>query len=356
MSADDRSPFTVGRLTMSRAWSATVRRASSTGMSAAQQGLAGVEDPLGRVGLAVGRGRDRHLGDVGPPVGVGCTADRPGQDELAVGRGRGAADGERPGRSVGPGVLHPLVEEGDVARGAERARLAVEVVADHTGPDDLRSRETGGGHALAPLARPVARLVTVHRTLPPGSIVTPPTDPGGQHPYRTHPRPHAELDDRFSEPDATARPWSEVLAVIEAAEISWISTVRPDGRPHVTPLPVFWLDGALHFCTGPGGAEGPQPRRRPAVRHHHRHRPVPQRHRRRGGGRRGAGDRHGRPPAARADVAGEARLGVRRRARRGLRRPRAPTAHLAHVFAVRPQKVLAFGMGEPYSQTRYRFA
>jgi nitroimidazol reductase NimA-like FMN-containing flavoprotein (pyridoxamine 5'-phosphate oxidase superfamily) len=29
-----------------------------------------------------------------------------------------------------------------------------------------------------------------------------------------------------------------------------LSTVRPDGRPHVTPLLGVWLDGALYFCTG----------------------------------------------------------------------------------------------------------
>jgi nitroimidazol reductase NimA-like FMN-containing flavoprotein (pyridoxamine 5'-phosphate oxidase superfamily) len=35
------------------------------------------------------------------------------------------------------------------------------------------------------------------------------------------------------------------------AELFWISTTRHDGRPHVTPLPAVWRDGALHFCTGP---------------------------------------------------------------------------------------------------------
>ena len=30
----------------------------------------------------------------------------------------------------------------------------------------------------------------------------------------------------------------------------WLSTVRRDGRPHVTPLPTIWLDDRLHFCTG----------------------------------------------------------------------------------------------------------
>ena len=30
----------------------------------------------------------------------------------------------------------------------------------------------------------------------------------------------------------------------------WLSTVRPGGQPHVTPLLGVWLDGALYFCTG----------------------------------------------------------------------------------------------------------
>jgi Pyridoxamine 5'-phosphate oxidase len=29
-----------------------------------------------------------------------------------------------------------------------------------------------------------------------------------------------------------------------------LTTVRPAGRPHVTPLLAIWLDGALYFCTG----------------------------------------------------------------------------------------------------------
>ncbi len=35
------------------------------------------------------------------------------------------------------------------------------------------------------------------------------------------------------------------------AQVYWLSTVRPDGRPHVTPLISVWLDDALYFCTGP---------------------------------------------------------------------------------------------------------
>ncbi|AOS63614.1 pyridoxamine 5'-phosphate oxidase family protein [Actinoalloteichus hymeniacidonis] len=54
----------------------------------------------------------------------------------------------------------------------------------------------------------------------------------------------------FSSPDATAQPWSLVLETLAEAEVFWISTVRPDGQPHVTPLIAVWRDGALYFCTG----------------------------------------------------------------------------------------------------------
>jgi hypothetical protein len=37
---------------------------------------------------------------------------------------------------------------------------------------------------------------------------------------------------------------------LEKAEIYWLTTVRPDGRPHVTPLIAVWRDGAMYFCTG----------------------------------------------------------------------------------------------------------
>jgi general stress protein 26 len=62
--------------------------------------------------------------------------------------------------------------------------------------------------------------------------------------------PIAELHEGFSSPGATARPWAEVVEVLTTSEMFWLSTVRRDGRPHVTPLPAIWLDGTLHFCTG----------------------------------------------------------------------------------------------------------
>ncbi|MGX9230084.1 pyridoxamine 5'-phosphate oxidase family protein [Streptomyces albus] len=62
--------------------------------------------------------------------------------------------------------------------------------------------------------------------------------------------PHTELDARYSSPDATATPWTEAVSCLERAEIFWLSTVRQDGRPHVTPVMTVWTDGALHFTTG----------------------------------------------------------------------------------------------------------
>lgn len=63
--------------------------------------------------------------------------------------------------------------------------------------------------------------------------------------------PETALDSRYSGEDAAARPWAEAVALLEGAELYWVSTVRPDGRPHVTPLIGLWSNGALHFCTGP---------------------------------------------------------------------------------------------------------
>jgi nitroimidazol reductase NimA-like FMN-containing flavoprotein (pyridoxamine 5'-phosphate oxidase superfamily) len=63
--------------------------------------------------------------------------------------------------------------------------------------------------------------------------------------------PLPELHAGFSPPGAVATPWEDVVKTLESAELFWISTVRTDGRPHVTPLPAVWRDGALYFCTGP---------------------------------------------------------------------------------------------------------
>jgi hypothetical protein len=64
--------------------------------------------------------------------------------------------------------------------------------------------------------------------------------------------PVAELQPQFSSEDATPTAWTEARERLEKAEVYWLTTVRPSGRPHVTPVVAVWLDGALYFCTGPG--------------------------------------------------------------------------------------------------------
>ena len=57
---------------------------------------------------------------------------------------------------------------------------------------------------------------------------------------------------RFSDPDATATGWEEARSALEEAELFWLSTVRTDGRPHVTPVVAAWAEGAIWFSTGAG--------------------------------------------------------------------------------------------------------
>lgn len=165
--------------------------------------------------------------------------------------------------------------------------------------------------------------------------------------------PVATLDSQFSEPTATARPWAEVLQVIETSEIFWLSTVRRDGRPHVTPLPAMWRDGALHFCTGP------EEQKAKNLAANDRVVLTTGTNTFRAGldvvveGRaeRVTDERRLQELAA----MWQAKLDWPFEATEGGFREAGEDDGIAHVFAVAPTKVLAFGKGEPYSQTRYRF-
>jgi nitroimidazol reductase NimA-like FMN-containing flavoprotein (pyridoxamine 5'-phosphate oxidase superfamily) len=62
--------------------------------------------------------------------------------------------------------------------------------------------------------------------------------------------PVTTLDHRYSSPRATAAGWDETREALESAELFWVSTVRADGRPHVTPVVAVWAEGAVCFSTG----------------------------------------------------------------------------------------------------------
>jgi nitroimidazol reductase NimA-like FMN-containing flavoprotein (pyridoxamine 5'-phosphate oxidase superfamily) len=64
--------------------------------------------------------------------------------------------------------------------------------------------------------------------------------------------PEPKIDRRFSDPEAGATAWADCARVLAEAELYWLTTVRADGRPHVTPLIGVVEEGVVHFCTGLG--------------------------------------------------------------------------------------------------------
>jgi len=173
--------------------------------------------------------------------------------------------------------------------------------------------------------------------------------------------PVVELDPRFSSEGATALPWSEVVGVLEHSEIFWLSTVRRDGRPHVTPLPAMWLDGALHFCTGPAEQKAKNLDVNPrcvlttgtnaflsgldVVVEGRAARVTDV----------SLLERLAAMWESKLDWPFEVVDGVFRERTSQIVGEEFDERGSAHVFAVVPTKVLAFGKGEPFSQTRYRF-
>src|SRR4051794_37164386 len=54
-------------------------------------------------------------------------------------------------------------------------------------------------------------------------------------------------------------PWSRALAQLEARSgpgTFWLSTTRPDGRPHVAAVGALWVDGKVYFVTGAATRKG----------------------------------------------------------------------------------------------------
>jgi len=165
--------------------------------------------------------------------------------------------------------------------------------------------------------------------------------------------PDTTLDARFSDSGAAAAGWDETRRALEEAQLSWICTVRSDGRPHLTPLVAVWLDEALYFSTGAGEQKAVNLRGNPQVlllTGCHRW-------------------DDGLDVVAEGDavqVSDEALL--TRLAREWARKWDGqwqyevrdgafwhPGGGSAHVFEVRPAKVLAFAKGR-FGQTRHRFS
>ncbi|MEV6589364.1 pyridoxamine 5'-phosphate oxidase family protein [Streptomyces acidicola] len=163
--------------------------------------------------------------------------------------------------------------------------------------------------------------------------------------------PKTRLDPRYSSEGATPATWPQAESLLAEAELFWISTVRPDGRPHVTPLPAVWADGALHFCTGPEErkarnlAENPQVVLTTGTNTWDKGYDLTVE----GEAVRVTDDDRLRELAA----AWEAKYG-------SFWHFEVRDGHFHHgpravVFAVAPRRVFGFGKGEPFSQTRWQF-
>ena len=72
-----------------------------------------------------------------------------------------------------------------------------------------------------------------------------------------HDVPVAEPPDMgFTPENPKLSPWSEAEAGLIAAKTYWLTTVRPDGRPHVMPVWGVWLDSKFYFSTSATSRKG----------------------------------------------------------------------------------------------------
>lgn len=60
-------------------------------------------------------------------------------------------------------------------------------------------------------------------------------------------RPQAPPSYAFGKNGTPMLPWSHAVERLQTARRYWLATVRPDGRPHTTPVWGVWVDGALYF-------------------------------------------------------------------------------------------------------------
>jgi general stress protein 26 len=63
-------------------------------------------------------------------------------------------------------------------------------------------------------------------------------------------KPVTSLDQRYSDSTASPTSWDDTRRELENAELFWLTTVRKDGRPHMTPIVSAWARDQLHFTTG----------------------------------------------------------------------------------------------------------
>ena len=69
----------------------------------------------------------------------------------------------------------------------------------------------------------------------------------------------------LTESDEGMLPWSWAVERLEEARNYWVSTSRPDGRPHAMPVWGIWLDDAFFFGSGRESAKSRNLAANPAI-------------------------------------------------------------------------------------------
>ncbi|ELZ77660.1 pyridoxamine 5'-phosphate oxidase [Haloferax sp. Atlit-6N] len=73
--------------------------------------------------------------------------------------------------------------------------------------------------------------------------------PDDAPPATTRDRPVTEPSYGIPESEAGLLEWRVVETAFADDEVFWVTTTRPDGRPHARPVWGVWVDGAFH-CGG----------------------------------------------------------------------------------------------------------
>src|SRR5690242_18973871 len=63
--------------------------------------------------------------------------------------------------------------------------------------------------------------------------------------------PVTTLNPAYSDADANPTSWWAARDRRRAGVLWWLTTVRPDSRPPVTPVITVWLESSLYSSTGP---------------------------------------------------------------------------------------------------------
>jgi nitroimidazol reductase NimA-like FMN-containing flavoprotein (pyridoxamine 5'-phosphate oxidase superfamily) len=90
-----------------------------------------------------------------------------------------------------------------------------------------------------------------------------------QHPTQTNTplasRPHMPEGYGIPKNSEGMLAWSDIRTHLENARLYWVSTTRPDGRPHAVPIWGAWVDDTFYFEGSPDTRRGRNLAVNPAV-------------------------------------------------------------------------------------------